>query len=310
MEQVTYVGNGPYCISNSLAMILGVNGPSPAVLQFAISFGFGMQVSRENLAFFDPYGWQPIPCVDTALRSSGWQSTLVTGKDDNDALERLTQALKNGPVFVGPVEMGYLTYHSGNRAAIGADHYLVVIGLEGGHVRVHDPHGFPNATISVSDFVEAWRTVDKIDYGGPYMMRTDFRRVEKVAEEEVIRRSIPHARRYLAAAGYKGIPSGFYANGEAAVHLADIVEKDCSEELRGHLIYFAVRAGARGLADAATCLSRVGYHASACIMAKQARLIGSLQLPLVIRDFTTAAASLRELAPTYEQLKLSLERDE
>jgi hypothetical protein len=42
------------------------------------------------------------------------------------------------------------------------------------------------------------------------------------------------------------------------------------------------------------------------LAAEQARLVGSLQHPLVIRDFPKAATTLRELAPSCERLRAAL----
>ena len=78
--------------------------------------------------------------------------------------------------------------------------------------------------------------------------------------------------------------------------------------MRAHLTYFAVRVGARRLADAATCLARVGCDEAARVAATQARLVGALQHPLTVRDGAKAAALLRTLAPTYEELKVALDK--
>jgi hypothetical protein len=72
------------------------------------------------------------------------------------------------------------------------------------------------------------------------------------------------------------------------------------------LIYFAIRVGARRLSDTADCLLLAGYTEAAGIAATQARLVGALQHPMVTRDFPSAAASLRELAPTYDRLRAAL----
>jgi hypothetical protein len=74
----------------------------------------------------------------------------------------------------------------------------------------------------------------------------------------------------------------------------------------GHLVHFAVRVGARRLADAAEWLARVESAAAADIAERQARLVGALQHPLVRGDRTTAADLLRQLAPTYAQLAAAL----
>lgn len=53
-------------------------------------------------------------------------------------------------------------------------------------------------------------------------------------------------------------------------------------------------------------LSPAARALAAASAAEQARLVGSLQHPLVIRDFPKAATTLRELAPSYERLRAAL----
>ncbi|RFU80650.1 radc family [Trichoderma arundinaceum] len=305
MAHTSYVGSGPYCYANALAMMLGADAPSPAVIEFATSSPFGMQVIGDKLAFFDPYGWTPLEGIEGALKAMGWEATLFAGKDKSDALERLTQEVAKGPVFVGPVEMGYLRYQPGNNGPIGADHYVVVLGVSDGMVELHDPHGHPYATLPVSDFMLAWGA-NNLGYGKPYMMYTGFRKIEQVTEDDVIRRSIAPGLRWLSMDGDHDMPPASFGNGDAIEHLTTIVEKDLSRDLRGSLVYFAIRVGARRAADGATCLARVGYADAAQIMARQARLIGSLQYPLGKGATTTVVSILRALAPTYSELKDSL----
>ncbi|KAL7788931.1 NlpC/p60-like transpeptidase [Trichoderma ceciliae] len=305
MAQTPYIGSGPYCYANALAMMLGTDAPSPAVIEFATSSPFGMEIVGGKLPFFDPYGWTPLEGIKGALKAMGWESTLVVGKDASDALQRLTQEVIKGPVFVGPVEMGHLRYQPGNNGPMGADHYVVVLGVRDGMVELHDPHGHPYATLPVSDFMLAWRA-DRLGYGKPYMMYTDFRNMEQVTEDDVIRRSIATGLRWLSMDGDHDMPPASKGNQDAVEHLATMVEKNYSPNLRGHLVYFAVRVGARRAADAATCLARVGYGDAARILTKQARLIGSLQYPLVKGDIATVTSILRALAPSYGELKDSL----
>ncbi|UNI15417.1 hypothetical protein JDV02_001952 [Purpureocillium takamizusanense] len=308
-DRISYVGSGPYCYANCLAMMLGKESPSPAVIEFATSSAFGMQIIGGDVVFFDPFGWDPVACFDAALESAGWASTLVIGADAEDALVRLKQALLQGPVFVGPLEMGLLRHQPEMKGAIGADHYVVVLGITNdGIVEMHDPHGHPYATLPVTDFMASWRA-EKLDYGKPYMLRTDFRQVERgISEEDVIRRSLDNARRWLSMEqGPHNMPPYSCGNGEAAERLAQMVEgKTLAKSMRMDLVYFAVRVGARRLADAATCLRRIGRDDAADIATRQARLVGALQHPLVVGDDARAARLLRELAPTYEALRAAL----
>lgn len=312
MASTSYVGNGPYCYANSFATVLGSKAPSTAVIEFATSSAFGTQMinAKEPLLFFDPYGWDPLLSFDAALKAMGWQATEVIGKDEEDALSSLQAALQKGLVFVGPVEVGLLKHQPNARGPIGADHYVVVLGIENGIVEMHDPQGYPYATMPVKEFMAAWRT-DSLAYGKSYTMRTDFKQVESVTEEEVIRRSIPNAIKHISlqADAVDAMPPGSAGNEAAMKWLCERIEAGLPSSMRAPLVYFAVQVGARRSIDAATCLSRVGYTASAAIMDKIARNIGALQYPLTQNQDEAAVAILQRLAPLYGELRVALETE-
>lgn len=305
MAHVPYIGSGPYCYANSFAMMFGERGPSTAVIEFAIGGPFGMQLVGGTLPFFDPYGWTPEAGFDGALAALGWTSTVRRGGTAEQALAALATALADGPAWVGPVEMGHLRHQPGMTGPIGADHYVVVLGLADGRVLMHDPQGHPYATLPVDDFAAAWRA-ESVDYATPYTMRTAFRQVRPVTEEEAIEAALPAARRWLAMAEGCHLPAGTIGNAEAAERLAGMVEAGCDRGLRNHLVQFAVGVGARRVADAAACLGRIGRGEAAAVMDGQARLIGALQHPLVAGDDAAAAALLRRLAPSYAELLAAL----
>jgi hypothetical protein len=286
-------------------MMMGPRAPSTAVIEFATGSAFGMQVVGGSLPFFDPYGWTPDAGIEQALAAMGWTAERTSGGSGQDALRRLAAALAEGPVFIGPVEMGYLTHQPGRNGPIGADHFVVVLAVGDGRVLMHDPEGHPYASLPVEDFIQAWQATS-IDYASPFTMRTRFQEERSVAEEDIIRASLHAGLGWLSMSGSLDAPPGSVGNGEAARRLADMVERNCGAELRDHLIQFAVRVGARRTSDAAACLWRIGHRTAAGIMAEQARLIGSLQHPLVVGDDRRAAATLRALSPTYAALQAEL----
>ncbi|KAM3544921.1 hypothetical protein ARSEF1564_002240 [Beauveria bassiana] len=313
MGFTSYVGSGPYCYANSFATVLGAEAPSTAVIEFATSSAFGMEiinVPKSPLIFFDPYGWDPLRSFEDALEAMGWRCTEIIGKDEQDALSSLQAAVQNGPVFVGPVEMGLLKHQPNARGPIGADHYVVILGINNDIVEMHDPHGYPYATLPVQEFMAAWKT-DSLGYGKSYTMRTDFKQTEALTEEEVIRRSVPNALNHitLQAAGVDEMPPGSTANEAATKWLCNRIEVGLPTEMRAHLVYFAVQVGARRSIDAASCLSRVGFAESATIMDRIARAIGALQYPLTQKHDEAAVAILQRLGPMYDELRSVLEAE-
>ncbi|WP_309083141.1 hypothetical protein [Chelativorans sp.] len=307
MKHFPYVGSGPYCYANSFAMMFGAGSPSPAVIEFATGSPFGMQLLGGALPFFDPYGWTPEAGFDDALSALGWTSSISKGGSAEEALARLKAALEDGPVWVGPVEMGHFRHQPEMKGPLGADHYVVVLAVDEEQVLMHDPQAYPYVSLPLADFMAAWRT-ETLSYGTPFTMRTGFSRLADVTEEEGIRASIPAGIRWLSIAADHKMPPHSLGNGEAAEALASLIETRLDDDLRAHLVHFAVRVGARRAADAATCLARVNYAESAAIFAEQARLISALQHPLTVGDKAKAAAALRALAPTYAKLLTALER--
>ncbi|MEV5830934.1 hypothetical protein AB0L25_35745 [Spirillospora sp. NPDC052242] len=306
MFHISYRGSGPYCYANSLAMMMGADAPDPRLIETVTGSPFGMQLVGGALPFFDPYGWTPEIGVRDALAVLGWSARTHSGGDADRALVRLTSLLEAGPVMVGPVEMGYLSYQPGKTGPIGADHYLIAIGVQGGHITLHDPQGYPYARLPLPDFMDAWRA-DTLEYGQPYTMRTDFTRVARVGVDAAVAAVLPRAIAWLTAAPQQSMPPGSLANGHAAVALADLLDAG-EEDLREHLVHFAVRVGARRLTDAATCLHRAGCTAAAATLDRQARLVGALQHSVTTGDTRTAVQTLHALAPTYDTLRTDLER--
>jgi hypothetical protein len=71
-------------------------------------------------------------------------------------------------------------------------------------------------------------------------------------------------------------------------------------------VHFAVRVGARRLADAAAWLARLGLEGPAAVAERQARFVGGLQHPLVRDDRESVVELLRRLVPTYVELAAEL----
>ncbi|PRB14128.1 hypothetical protein [Microbacterium sp. MYb62] len=301
--RTAYYGSGPYCYSNSLAMMLGAEAPSAAIVETATGSAFGMQLV-DGLPYFDPYGWTPELGLDAALSHLGWSAMLTHGGAPAEAIARLRSHLVDGPVLVGPVDMGFLRHLPGTTQPVGADHYLIALAVDDEGVIAHDPEGHPFSHIALPDFLEAWEARG-MDYGHPFSMRAEFVRRARPSEAESIARSIRASRRWLHVD--PPVEDGL-ANADAAFALAALLERGPDEEVREHLVQFAIRVGARRLSDAAGCMLRIGLDDAADVMLAQARLVGRLQHAVVTGRFDDGAEALRRLAPTYGELRLRLER--
>ncbi|XVQ08161.1 hypothetical protein ACQP1W_37195 [Spirillospora sp. CA-255316] len=302
-----YTGSGPYCYSSSLAMVLGVQAPPPPVIETLTGSPFGAQLLGGTLPLFDPYGWHPEIGLDAAIDLLGWSCERSAGGTAQEAVERLRAACARGPVLAGPLDMGLLLYQPGTPVTGRgdddvADHYVVVLDVEGGTVVLHDPHGHPYATLPVQAFAESWRAeaVAYIDEG--FVMRTGFVRERDVTAGEALRRSLPRAVRWLSGDADHPVPPGSLGGAAAIEALAGQVRRGLAPGVRALLAGFGVRVGARRLGDAASCLTMLGLDGAAAVAAGQARILGGLQHPLVIGDDAALEAGLRRLAPTYGHL--------
>ncbi|MGX1774213.1 hypothetical protein ACWIGW_19020 [Nocardia brasiliensis] len=290
-----YIGSVPYCYSNSLAMLLGAHAPSTAVIETLTGSPFGAQLEGGTVPFFDPVGWHPEIGLSAAIELLGWSCTRSAGGSASAALERLRDASTRGPVLVGPLDLGLLTYRPNAEAALGADHYVVVLAVARDTVLLHDPQGHPFATLPTAEFLESWRG-ERVTYSDtPFVLRSDFVREREVSAVEALESSMPQAIRWTAGAS------------DAAVAIADLVTRGLlPPEIRGLLADFGIQVGSRRLIDAAASLTLLGRTVAAELAATQARLLGSLQYPLVAGDDSAVAAALRALAPGYDRLGAAL----
>ncbi|MFD7663374.1 hypothetical protein [Streptomyces sp. NPDC059788] len=304
-----YTGSGPYCYSSSLAMVLGPDSaPSTAVIETLTGSPFGVQLVGGTMPLFDPYAWDPEIGLDAAVSALGLRCVRSAGGTQEEALARLGAACAEGPVLVGPLEMGLLLYQPGSGAATGADHYVVVLAVENGTVLLHDPHGHPYATLPAPAFAAAWRAETVPYTDAPYVMRAAFVRERATDPAEALWHSLPGAVRWLAGRDDLPVPPDSLGGADAVEALADQVAKGLPADTRDLLGVFAVQVGARRLNDAAACLAPLGLSGPAAVLAEQSRLLGSLQHPLVAGDDRTLEAGLRQLAPTYDRLRTTLEQ--
>jgi len=297
-----YVGSGPYCYANSLAMIFGKRAPKTSAIEVLTGAPFGALLLNGHIPFFSPGGWNPSIGIDTALDLLGWSCQSTSGFEADDAIDRLRAETSKAPVLVGPVEMGLLLHHPGSGEAIGADHFVVALGVSNETVQFHDPQGFPYAALPIGDFQRAWRG-ESISYQcQPYAMRFDFNQIREVDLHTALRASASQAVCWLAME-----EGGTSLVGEAALTtLAAQAEAGLEPDQYGHLVHFAARVGARRLSDASNWLEAIELSRASRIAASQAQVLGRLQYDLVAGDNIEAAGKLRKLAALYTDLQDAL----
>jgi hypothetical protein len=292
---VGFAGETHGCYSDALQMALGREGPGESVLEVLTGSPFGMSLYDDGRPFFASRMWKPETGIDAAMDLLGWTCDRIGGSRDA-AIEHITRASPEAPILAGPVEMGLLPHHPGLSGPIGADHYLTLLGREGDNVILHDPRAHPYTALPIDALLKAWQTETLMYHDlEPYSFRTGFRRVREVDVPTALRDMLPAAVQYLEG-----------KSAADCTEAADLLEEGLNMFQYFHLADFMVCAASRRRLDAAVLLERIGCHGPARILDQQARLIGSMQYPLVTEDNAAAAAALRKLAPTFDQLRLEL----
>ena len=111
-------------------------------------------------------GWTSVPDVGVSrsFRLLGFEVDEEAEPDGAPMpIEKLNLRLKGGPVMLGPLDMGELSYHPDARGANGIDHFVLALHTEDGEIVVHDPAGYPAMPIDVEALSQAWRA-DLIEY--------------------------------------------------------------------------------------------------------------------------------------------------
>lgn len=303
-----YVGNGPYCFTNSLLMILGEAAPPTGVVETLTASPFGFQLLGGELPLFDPYGWNPDLGLDQAVELLGYRCRRTTHETAADALVGLESALAAGPVLVGPVDMGLLAHQPGSDRAAGADHFVVALASGEDSIRFHDPQGHAHVVLPTEVFLDAWHA-ERIGYLAEeeaFVMRTDFERVSCIAMREALDTSRDLARRWALGREELPVPPGTLGGRGAYEQFAEQLPTVRSGTL-DLLSQFSIPVGARRRSDAASCFEATGSSDLAECFAEQAVTVGSLQYAAALGDTATMALGFRRLGELHDDLIAALE---
>lgn len=304
MNAYPYVGNGSFCFTNSLRMSLLAAGmheaPETNFIECLTGMPFGtFYIRPEKVLFPSGAGIEPDMGLTLAIQIMGWASEEAYGGSPDEALARLREGLRSGPVLIGPVDMGYLSYVPWHGSLGGVDHFVVALGMTDTDLRLHDPAGFAYTTLPVEDFLAAWQA-ERINYGRkPYMMRWGFRQVEPVSRAGMITRA-------LAALGERlrkdWSHPAIVHSGAALCAAADELRGDASPTLTGILTGFTLPLSAGRLNYAAAFLSEAGLDEASSTAHEEAVLFGEMQLPASLGQWHTVASLLDRAAPVEDRL--------
>ena len=189
-----YFGDVSLCYSYSLAMALDGYGYDfkADFLEAIMVMGNGASIVKEDdqhpLVFFD--NGMPDLSISHSLKILGFDYKDFYLKDGTEVdLEeikgKLETFLSNGPVVLGPLDMGHLTYNPNHTIFYGVDHFITVYALDGQYLYLHDPAGFACMKVTFNDILEAWKA-EGIDYKrGAYSMWGNFKKIKSPSQTEI-----------------------------------------------------------------------------------------------------------------------------
>ena len=189
-----YFGDVSLCYSYSLAMALDAYGYDfkAEFLEAIMVMGNGASIVKEDdqhpLVFFD--NGMPDLSISHSLKILGFDYEDFYLKDGAEVnLEEIKRKLEtflfNGPVVLGPLDMGHLSYNPNHTILYGVDHFVTVYDIDGQYLYLHDPAGFACMKVAFNDILEAWKA-EGIDYKrGAYSMWGNFKKVKSPSQTEI-----------------------------------------------------------------------------------------------------------------------------
>lgn len=189
-----YFGDVSLCYSYSLAMALASYGYDfkADFLEAIMVMGNGASIVKEDdqhpLVFFD--NGMPDLSISHSLKILGFDYEdfyLKNGAevDLEEIKGKLETFLSNGPVVLGPLDMGHLTYNPNHTILYGVDHFVTVYDIDNQYLYLHDPAGFACMKVTFKDILEAWKA-EAIDYKrGAYSMWGNFKKVKSPSQTEI-----------------------------------------------------------------------------------------------------------------------------
>lgn len=273
---IPFEGRMSYCLIKSIQMVLSYQGHTyaPEWLECVSGEPFGFTYVRDGQSFFAVDGLVYHRAGEHLLRALNYDYTYTGFSDAAAALAALDEALSAGPVVVGMLDMGYLTYAPDHQFSLGADHAIVVLARRPDVVIVHDPAGYAAVPLPLDDFLEAWRR--DIYTGKPYGLWRIGKQGEPPTEEVIWKRTLARARENFTLPD-ETLPNGTIIHyGPNAMRLLAEDLNTYSERDLGALPFFSWRVSGQRCLDSAFFL-REKLPEAAALRWEQCQIYGELQ---------------------------------
>jgi hypothetical protein len=292
---VPFEGRMSYCLIKCMQMVLAHKGQDYRLpwLECVSGEPFGFVYVRTVHPFFAVNGYQYHFAGEHLLHTLNYSYTYTSAPDSSAALAALREALRDGPVIAGMLDMGYLTYSPNHRNQRGADHAIVVLALQPDSVVVHDPEGFAAVPLPLHDFLEAWKR--DIYTGKPYGLWRIGAQGQAPDDEAIWESTLARARANFARTTEPldgGITLVYGPEGMRT--LAADMRADPERELGG-MAYFGWRVSGQRCLDSAIFL-RERLPDAAAIRWEQCQIYGALQQASAAGERANLPALLERLA--------------
>lgn len=307
---IPYIGNGPYCYANATSMLLATLGEniSPSRIEVLTGVGLGaFWLEDAKLIFFSNLGTAPDVGISKALELLGFEYTENSRQESEPApFEELRTDLAKSPAILGPLDMGYLSYNPNHEYLAGADHFVLAYGMDEQEIHLHDPEGFPHVSLPLDQLKLAWKA-ERIPYRrGFYRYWTSPKRVHHPTEEEIYNRALRFFKTCYQETDDFAAHEGWIIGGDAILTCADYVRRgEVSPQLRGHLVHFALKLGARRALDFGSFLELRDAEL-ATLKRRQAELFGRCHTLAVAKNWSSLADNLQQLADVEEEFRVTL----
>lgn len=310
MKIIPYIGNGAYCYSNSIAMLLASIGEniSPSKIEVLSGVGLGAFEKKDtNLTFFSNFSGLPDQGINKALDILGYKyKEGVKQKAEPAPFNELKGILTKGPAVLGPLDMGYLIYDPSVMCHHGVDHFVLVYGINNQEIFLHDPAGFPNVSLSKDKLKFAWKA-ESISYRrGYYRYWTAPRKIKNPTEDEIHKQALESFKKvYLIGERYAK-KRNVLIDVDAVLSLANkINDQFLNPEDINLLTCFVFPLGARRATD----FSLFFYNWAdklANLKNQQAQLFGLCHTLAVVKNWTKLSKTLIEFAKVEKEFKESI----
>jgi hypothetical protein len=293
-----FIGNGAYCYANSSSMLLTSIGEniSPSTIEVLTGVGLGA-IWVDDLPYFSSWACLPDKGISQAFRILGLQFIEKYSKESDELpLQQLVKDLQKSPVILGPLDMGYLQYNPNYMNLHGVDHYVLAYEMDNEYIYVHDPAGFPFASLSHTLLEKAWAAENVFYRSNYYHYWSSPQRVTSPTEEEIYNQATALFKSiYKESQNYADKEKKLYGK-DAIDALADrLSDGNVAPHLIGHLSYFVFSVGSRRSGDYADFFRPFDKKLSD-LKWRQAKLFGTCQTNIVMNNFGIVSDTLKELA--------------